>query len=101
MEYTRRSIEIIKPLDHITNYLSNKSKFPSLSTVIPAYEACMDGIAKVASHIPSLLMAQKAIHSKLNIYYMAALEKMFILLQRYLIHDLNMIIFKKEEKLPQ
>ncbi len=32
---------------------------------------------------------------------MAALEKMFILLQRYLIHDLNMIIFKKEEKLPQ
>ena len=67
-------LKLLKPLDDITNYLS-KSKFPSLSTVIPAYEACMDEIAKVASQIPSLLTAQKAIHSKLNRYYMAALEK--------------------------
>lgn len=45
-------LKLLKPLDDITNYLS-KSKFPSLSTVIPADEACLEEITKVASQIPS------------------------------------------------
>jgi hypothetical protein len=46
----RRIVLLLKPLDEITNYLS-KSRFPSISTVIPSFVGCIED--KVCSFFKS------------------------------------------------
>jgi hypothetical protein len=67
-------ILLLKPLDDMTNYLS-KSRFPSISTVIPSYVACIEEIKEVAASNPAFLSAQAAIELKLDFYYQAAFKK--------------------------
>lgn len=60
-------LAVLKPLDDITNYLS-KSKFPTLSTVIPAYSGCIEEIQCFASTSSSIINAQVAIEAKIGVY---------------------------------
>ena len=65
---------LLQPLNDITKHLST-SKFPSISTVIPAYVAFIKQTQVVVKSNPSLRHAQSAIESKLEFYYHAALKK--------------------------
>ena len=65
---------LLQPLNDITKHLST-SKFPSISTVMPAYVALIKQTQVVVKSNPSLRHAQSAIESKLEFYYHAALKK--------------------------
>ena len=56
-------LNILQPIDDVTNFLS-KSKYPSISLVIPAYSGCLEQIQSVAVLSNDLMDLQLAIEKK-------------------------------------